>query len=262
MFRPAALLTALFLAPPAWAEAPTAWHPEAADLCLFPPYDQSRTEHHRSAQALIAAIEGLHPDPDPLLIVLKENGTAICTEPRPSIARGAYNVEQNVIELRSDLDPGERLLILIHELRHLDQFDRGFCPTVDVDIREMERFTFMVEADAQAVATYYAWQLAQSGQPEAWHAILRLKEYADIGAVFANRVGEGVAPELAVEAAFDAWFTSTWRVETYRLSACTAYLDRLDETKLLRKYDRFPPDYFADLCRLPDGASYDCRGPD
>ena len=60
------------------------------------------------------------------------------------------------------------------------------------------------EADAQAVATYYAWKLKGAGQPEAWDAIARLKEYADIGAVFADSVLQGASPEDAVTAAFEA----------------------------------------------------------
>lgn len=260
MRRFAALLA--FVAPAAWGGDPAAWHPEAATLCLVPPYDQTATPAQRSARALLDAIERLDPAPDPLLEVLHRNGTALCIEDRPTTVRGAYNVDRNLIELSADLDFGERLLILIHELRHLDQYGRGFCPSTDFDLKEVTRFTYMVEADAQAVATYYAWKLKGAGQPEAWDAIARLKEYADIGAVFADSVLQGASPEDAVTAAFEAWFTSPWRVETYRLSSCAAYLDRLDETKRLRSYAPLPDDYFTGLCTLPGGAAYACTPPE
>ena len=147
-------------------------------------------------------------------------------------------------------------------VRHLDQYDHGFCPSTDFDLREIQRFTFMVEADAQAIATYYAWMLRQAGRAEAWDAIARLKEYADIGDVFADSIARGDAPVVAVGAAFDAWFTSPWRVETYRMSSCTAYLDRLDDSKRIRSYALLPEDYFTPLCRLPDGMPYPCAAPE
>ena len=258
--RWSALLLTL-VATPASAEAPKAWHPDAADLCLTPPYSEARTDAQRSARALLDEIEALHPDPDPLLRVLNGSGAAVCIEDRPSVARGAYDVDHNLIELRADLDPGERLLVLLHELRHLSQYSLGFCPSTDVDLREMLRFTYIVEADAQAIATYYAWKLRESGRPAAWHAITSLRDYADIGAVFADAIKDGAAPEVAVAAAFDAWFTSPSRVETYRKSTCAAYLDRLDESKRIRSYAQFPDNYFSSLCHLPDGTVYDCRPP-
>ncbi len=261
MIRPAALFAALLLASQAGAEPLTAWHPNAATLCLVPPYDGAGGEGPASLRALLDAIEGLDPAPDPLLLVLESTGAAVCLEDRPTTVRGAYNVGRNLIELRADLDFGERLLILIHELRHLDQFGRGFCPSTDFDLEEAVRFTYMVEADAQAIATLYAWRLREAGDARAWDAIARLREYADIGAVFADAMRHGAAPETAVAAAFDAWFTSPWRVESYRLSSCAAYLDRLDDSKRLRSYAPLPEGYFARLCTLPDGTFYPCTPP-
>lgn len=260
MRRLAAL--AVLLAPPASGGDLAGWHPDAAALCLVPPYERAETGAQRSARDLIAALEALDPAPDPLLSVLAAAGTALCIEDRPTTVRGAYNADRNLIELSAGLDFGERLLILVHELRHLDQYGRGFCPSTDFDLKEITRFTYMVEADAQAVATYYAWQLKAAGQAEAWEAIARLKEYADIGAVFAESVRHGTPPEEAVAMAFEAWFTSPWRVETYRLSSCAAYLDALDETKRLRSYAPLPEDYFTGLCRLPDGTAYACTPPE
>lgn len=247
---------------PALAEAPTAWHPRAADLCLLPPYRSAATDTQRALRGLVSDIEALAPGEDPLLATLRARGTAICVEDRPSIARGSYEVDSNLIALRAGLDDGARLLILVHELRHLDQYGRGFCPSADYDMGEMTRFTYMVEADAQAIATYYAWQLAEAGRPGAWAAINAMAEYADVAAAFKAAVAAGAAPEIAVAAAFDRWFASPWRVETYRLSACSAYLDRLDATKRLRSYDLLPEGYFETLCRLPDGTAYRCAAPD
>ena len=247
---------------PAWADALTEWHPRAADLCLRPPYQSTTTDAQRELRSLVTEIEALAPGEDPLLGALRARGTALCVEDRPSVARGSYEVDSNLIALRASLDAGAKLLILIHELRHLDQYGRGFCPSTDYDMSEMARFTFMVEADAQAIATYYAWQLAEAGHPGAWEAVRAMPEYADVAASFERAVAEGAAPDIAVAAAFDRWFASPWRVETYRFSACAAYLDRLDATKRLRSYDQLPQDYFETLCRLPDGTPYRCEAPD
>lgn len=256
-------LTILCLAAlPAWADAPTAWNPRAGDLCLLPPYQRTTTDAQRMLLGLVSDIEALAPGDDPLLANLRTRGTAICVEDRPSVARGSYEVESNLIELRADLDEGAKLLILIHELRHLDQYGRGFCPSSDYDMGEMTRFTFMVEADAQAIATYYAWRLAEAGKPKAFEAMRAMPEYADVGASFERAIAEGAEPEIAVAVAFDRWFASPWRVETYRLSACSAYLDRLDASKQLRSYDLLPPDYFETLCKLPDGTPYRCEAPE
>ncbi|OYX43058.1 MAG: hypothetical protein B7Z02_10360 [Rhodobacterales bacterium 32-67-9] len=246
---------------PALAEAPTGWHPGAAELCLLPPYQSATTDAQRELRSLVADIEALAPGEDPLLGKLRSRGTAICVEDRPTVARGSYEVDSNLIALRASLGTGAKLLILIHELRHLDQYQRGFCPSTDYDMDEMARLTFMVEADAQAIATYYAWQLAKAGRPDAWEAVQAMPEYADVAASFARAVADGSSPEIAVAAAFDRWFVSPWRIETYRASACAAYLDRLDVTKRLRSYDPLPEGYFETLCRLPDGTPYRCDPP-
>lgn len=260
---PAAQLFAFaLLAAPAWGADPAAWHPDAAALCLQPPYDAATTAAQRDALDLIETIEAMAPGPDPLLDILRRNGTALCLEDRPGPARGYFEVGSNLIALNADLDIGQRLLILAHELRHLDQYGRGFCPGIDYDLREMERFTYMVEADAQAIATFYAWQLAGAGRPEAWDAVRAMPEYADVAAAFEAAIAAGEGPEVAVSRAFDRWFASPWRIESYRLSACTAYLDRLDATKRLQRYDRLPENYFDALCRLTDGTPYRCEVPE
>ncbi|SPH24371.1 hypothetical protein DEA8626_03422 [Defluviimonas aquaemixtae] len=259
MLRAAVLV--LVSALPARAEPPIHWNSRAADLCLLPPYTDAATPAQTSARDLISAIAALEPAPDPLLNVLKASRTAICEEDRPSPARGSLEVEANLIALRSDLDFGQRLLILIHELRHLVQYDLGYCPTIDYDLGAMELFTYMVEADAQAIATYYAWRLAKAGRPEAWDAVRVMPEYADVAATFERAIASGTRPEDAVAEAFARWFDSPWRVETYRIAACSAYLDRLDKTKKLRSYEPLPEGYFDALCRLSDGTPYRCEAP-
>lgn len=151
----------------------------------------------------------------------------------------------------------------MHELSHLDQDNRGFCPTIAFDMAENERLTLMIEADAQAVATLYTWDLAAAGQPAAWQAAQDLPEYGDIARAFLA-VMDGPAPsrEAALSAALDQWFASAWRVESYRLDSCSAYLDALDAAHWQRSYCLLPPGFSDTLCDLPNGGRSPCDAPD
>jgi hypothetical protein len=63
------------------------------------------------------------------------------------------------------MDRDARLAILAHELRHLDQHARGFCPATDDGAAAVATFTFAVETDTHAIATWVAWSLAAEGEP-------------------------------------------------------------------------------------------------
>lgn len=120
----------------------------------------------------------------------------------------------------------------------------------------------MVEADAQAIALCYAWQLAGAGRPEAWDAVRAMPEHADVATAFDAAIADRESPEVAVSRAFIRWFASPWRLESYRLSGCTACLDRIDEAKRLQRCDLLPEDHFDALCRLTDGTPDCCEPPE
>ena len=184
----------------------------------------------------------------------------ICLDDRAVTARGYLDAETNRIALRADLDEAEAVAILIHELRHLEHLDRGFCPSLDLSMSENARATMAVEADAQAVTALIAWSV-QDTDPEIWQAVLGFEKYADI----AQRLDEELARHgnqaTAVARAFDQWFVSDWRRSAYYQASCSDYLARLDETKLLPSYDALAPEFLDRLCLLPDGESYACTLP-
>lgn len=85
MFRARALA---LLAAPAWGADPGTGHPDAAELCLQPPHDSAATAAQREALDLVETLEAMAPGPDPLLEILRRNGTAVCLEDRHGTARG------------------------------------------------------------------------------------------------------------------------------------------------------------------------------
>lgn len=140
------------------------------------------------------------PAPRPAPGGSPRNGTALCIEDRPTTVRGAYNVDRNLIELGADLDFGERLVILIHELRHLDQYGR-LLPLYR--FRPEGGHALHLHGRGRRAGGGHLLRLEAEGRgPTRSLGCHRLKEYADIGAVFADSVLQGASPEDAVTAAF------------------------------------------------------------
>lgn len=197
--------------------------------------------------------------PDPLLQARNRTNTVICLADPPLEARGYFEPDRQHIVLRSDLSRGVLLAILVHELRHMEQISRGFCPSPVLDMKEAARLQLAMEADAQAVATLYAWGLSRKGHPDAWDALRTLEHYSDITRSFERAMTQGGDLGVATAAAFAQWYQSEWRTEAYYVSSCASHLDRLDQEKRPPGYDRIPPGFLAHLCRLPSGGRYECE---
>lgn len=259
MYRPLALAALVLMAAPAGAQ--TDWHPDAAKLCLASPSETPQTPAEQRLAALLSRLDALGPEAAPLRDTLAATGTALCLDDRLTDAHGAYHLDHNLIALEAALEDGPMLAILLHELRHLDQSQRGYCPRNDISMEENARATFAMEADAQAIATLTAWQLRAAGDPAAWIAFEEMPDYADIAARFASEMAAGTGVSAATAAAFDQWYANTERLERYYAASCSDYLDRQDASKLLPSYGTLPADFLDALCRLPGGATYDCAAP-
>jgi hypothetical protein len=68
--------------------------------------------------------------------------------------------------------------------------------------------------------------------------------------------------EVAVSGAFDQWYASDFRRSKYYIATCSEYLDRQDAEHALPQYQILSPDFYSDLCRLPNGLGYDCSEPE
>jgi len=267
LVRAIALLLLSLAAPWAWASQP--FHADLppgaasdaiapADIACLHPGTPPATPDAAALSALLDRIEELAPQPDLLIAAWRASGAALCLSDQPMEARGYFEPLGNRIVLRRDLPEGAQIAILIHEMRHVEQFGRGFCPSPRLDMQEAARLVFAMEADAQAIATLYAWQLRQQGDPTAWEALAQIEHYADITARFATAMAEQDDIGIATAYAFDQWYQDDWRTEAYYISTCSDHLDRLERENLLPGYDRLPEGFFAQFCRLPSGRPYDC----
>lgn len=199
------------------------------------------------APALAAAVAQVAPD--------------LCLSTRLDGALGFFDAEAGQIVLDPDASPALQRGILLHELRHIDQFGRGFCPGNTLAPAENARATFAMEADASAVSLMLAWQRRAAGDPSAWEALADWPQQADIAARFAAEIAAGADLRAAAAAAFAQWYADPVRRDSYHLSSCSAYLDREDQGHLLRGDGALPGDFLARLCLLPDGAPYPCAEP-
>ena len=197
------------------------------------------------APALAAALEGLRP--------------ALCVARRIDGAEGYLDVARREIVLDGRAAPGLQRGILLHELRHLDQLARGFCPANALSLRDNARATYALEADASAVSLMLAWQRRAAGDAAAWEALAGWPQQADIAARFSEEMAAGAGLPEAVAAAFTQWYARPDRRESYYLASCSDYLDREDRGHLLRGTAALPGDFLARLCLLPDGRPVDFR---
>jgi hypothetical protein len=190
--------------------------------------------------------------------ILAEGGVSLCLGEQMITCRGYFEPDHGVIAIRPDLDPVEQLLVVVHELRHVDQFLRGFAPTTEVSMRETARQVFALEADAHAMVLLFAWAELQDGREDAWDAAAGLEHYEDIAVAFAVAAGDGLEAEATL-AAFRAWYTSERRLRQYYLSSCTHYLDALERVRRPQPTVSLAPRFFDTLCLMPDGSNYGCH---
>lgn len=251
------LLAALALTAVGGRVMAEASQPPATGDCL--PTDGQPTANEARLTRLLDQIDAAFPGPDPLLAAMQDRKATLCLDGRPMDALGYFAPERNALILDTALSDGALFVIAVHELRHLDQVRRGFCPSVALERGEYLRLSFAMEADAQATATLYAWQARLGGLEGPWVGLADLSTYADVAAAFEAAIAGGV--EQAVAAGFGAWYRNPKRVAAYYTATCGAYYDALDRSNLLPGDDRLDADFLGGLCRLPDGTPYPCAPP-
>jgi hypothetical protein len=227
--------------------------------CLSPPYTQTP---HTAQQELAALVTRLRPalDPFPSLAEALETGVGrLCLTSTQSGASGYFAPGQKTIVLHDSLDADMRAVVLIHELRHLDQTRHGVCPGQTLSRAAYARAVMAMEADASAVTALVTWSWAEQGNAGPWNALAGWSSQADIAERFAQEMSQSGKPDTAVSAAFDQWYASADRYQSYWYSACSAYLDREDASHSLPGYGALDPAFWTQLCVLPNGKAYACR---
>ena len=254
----AVLGLAVFLPPPSFAQI-EGRHTNAAAVCLEYDRNTQLTEPQKLAARLLADLGEMLPVLPWILDDYHSSQPEICIDDRPISARGYLDVERNLIGLKSTLNYDEMLVILIHELQHLRQFESGYCPSNDVSMQANARAVFAIEADAMANTALIAWAFRQQGNDRLWGVMSNWEKYSDIAEKFEAEIISSSDLGKAAAAAFQQWYNSEWRKDSYYISSCSDYLDRLDASKLLPSYKTLPGDYLEQLCKLPDGQPYPCR---
>lgn len=177
-------------------------------------------------------------------------------------AHGYFDVDRNRIYISAALPKAMRLAVFVHEVRHLHQIEIGVCPSDALAMREYAQAVFALEADASAISIMIAWDLKEQGDPTLWDALSSWETQSDIASRFAEEMTASGDLGAAVSAAFDQWYASESRRSRYYLSTCSEYLDRQDRTHAIPRYLHIPTDFYAELCKLPDGEEYPCSAPE
>ena len=237
----------------------SAWHYQYRELCYFPGRNNPVNENTVAIEQLLNEL-GKEPFfARYLLDKARRRNTAFCIEDRADETQGYYDYKYNVIAIRKHLDMVTKVVILFHELRHVDHFSKGFCPSLDYDQFEIVRQTHALEADINAVTALFAWRLKQKGYPQIWNKLLGLPKYSDIFRRFEKEFITSKDEMAATRTAFTQWYRSELRTTDYYRHCISGYHDMLNDTKLIQRYDKLPERHFDNLCTLPDGRNYGCH---
>lgn len=233
----------------------------ATETCIEHPYDLATAEDQYGLVAMYRDITPALVHFPSLAEALDSAEPDLCFSSVMDNALAYLDFDQNRIVISEGLSKGMRNGVFLHELRHLEQFVRGSCPSDDLAIKENARATFAMEADASAISLLVAWDMKENGDDYVWAALSSWPSQTDIAESFAKEMADTGNVALAVTAAFDQWYASSSRVERYYAAACSDYLDRQDASHKLPLYQLVPDAFLEDLCILPDGSSYECSFP-
>ena len=237
----------------------SAWHHRYKDLCYFPGRNNPANENTITIKQILNELEKEPVFARYLLDKARRMNTAFCIEDRADETQGYYDYKYNVIAIRKHLDTMTKVVILFHELRHVDHFSKGFCQSLDYDQFEMVRQMHALEADINAVTALFAWRLKENGYPQIWSKLLGLPNYSDIFQRFETEIETSKDELAATRMAFSQWYKSEWRTTNYYRHCISGYHDMLNDTKLIQRYDKLPEGHFRNLCTVPDGRNYGCH---
>ena len=235
------------------------WHPQYQERCYFSDRENVRNTNIETIEELLKLLRKEPIFSNYLLSVTEKLNTAFCIDERDDETRGYYDFKYNIIGLKEHLGLLEKLIIFVHELRHISQFSKGYYNSLDYDIEEIIRMNFAIEADVQAIVTLYAWRMKEIDINEVWNALSGFEHYFDIAEEFEQEIIRSGDELKATNAAFLQWYKSEWRVDKYYKCSYAWYVDMLDETKLIPKYLKLPENFFTNLCELPCGKNYGCH---
>jgi hypothetical protein len=227
-------------------------------VCLSGPYDSPQTPKEQRISILVEWLHSTLAPYPPLSELMEDDPPEICLAEQIFGAQAYYEPNEHRIVFRETLSPTFMGAVAIHELRHVHQAKLGVCPHPGLSMEATASVILAMEADASAVSLAIAWQLRARGQPETWDALAGWPSYSSLAQTFEAELLESNDIALATGAAFAAWYEIEWLADSYYVAACSAYLDRQDETHALPRYGSVEPDFLETLCTLPNGRPYPC----
>lgn len=225
--------------------------------CGSPPFD----EPHAIA-AIVSELKPAVSGFNGLFDTLTNTVHEICVTDTLVVARGYFEPDTRSIVIAQGLPRGLLQAVLVHELRHAEQYSQGLCPSLSLGMKDYAQAVFAMEADASVTNLVVAMHLRETGDSAMWDALAKWPMQADIADAFVETLTRTGDLPQAAHVAFDTWFANDRRTHTYYVSSCMDYLDQTEKQHLLPQYDRIAPDYLGLLCMLPDGAQYTCNVPD
>jgi hypothetical protein len=226
---------------------------QSGTVCAASPF-QDPPEISDMVARTTHAVDGF----ESLTRTLSDTIQEICISDQLYNARGYFEPDTRRIVLASGMPEALALAVMVHELRHAEQFELGLCPSLSLGMKDYAQGVFAMEADASVTNLVVAAHLRDNGEPEMWIALSRWPMQADIARVFDTTLRKTGDVSQAAHSAFDAWFADDTRTNAYYVASCLDYLEETEREHLLPQYDRIPKDFLTRLCTLPDGKSYDC----
>lgn len=189
---------------------------------------------------------------------LMQGDLELCIADKLTGLQGYFEPDAARIVMNGNAPFALQQAVLVHELRHVQQHRTDVCPAPELSMRESARAVFAMEADASAISFLVAWAMRESGDSDMWNALSGWPLQQDIGTAFAEEMTARSDVAAATEAAFSQWYENQSRIDAYYVAACSSYLDIEDSDHRLRTYEELDPDFFENLCYLPNGIAYRC----
>lgn len=238
------------------------WHPDYKDRCLLQDHENLSSDYVLTLQSLLAFLQHEPELSASLLDSAHSQKVTFCLSDKNEGTFGYFDYRFNLLTINENLGFYEKSIVLVHELRHIQQFSKGYCQSLEYSMKDIARLTLAAEADVQAITTLFAWRLKERGISDMWQSLDFFDNYSDITLAFEKEVSASKDEVLATRAAFTAWYDSSWRTTSYYLDACSRYLETLDDTHAIEAFEKLPPEFFDNLCELPNGSNYGCQIPE
>lgn len=176
----------------------------------------------------------------------------VCIDDRTNLL-AYYRSGLRLIGLRANLNEGEKIAFLAHELSHVSQHyrysDNRYFPASDLILLRRVR-----EATAEAISTWITWQLLHEGFSEPWREKLTDHFYGDVARAFEqawNRIPQPNRDVLAARAAFDQWFSASPRLDLYdRMTVNHLHRISGDNLGLVRPNKALTHRFLVDIARV------------